>query len=189
MELQEFDFDVEFRKGVNNQNADALSQLPFQNTEEQTGTITQYNHEKDTPSLETHQSIQNGNLMPNPVSSISDTLPAEIPVLFSETANSNSDFSAISSYPDLSQVCSAKTVKTNSTKNPKQCVNEQVVSTSDSPVTKQEWLKVSFDFGPPLIGAIDQNYEVDIPNDEVKKMKSSNSHSLKNRNCAQTSSI
>ena len=169
MELQEFDFDVEFRKGVNNQNADALSRLPFQNTEEQTGTNTQSNYEIGTPSLKTHQSIQNANLMPNPVSSITDSLPAEIPVCLTETANSNSDISAISSYPDSSQVCSAKTVKTNITKNPKQCVNEQVVSASEGPVTKQEWLKVSFDFGPPLIGAIDQNYEVNIPNDEVEE--------------------
>ena len=37
MAQQEFDFDVQFQKWVNNQNADALSRLPFQDTEEQTG--------------------------------------------------------------------------------------------------------------------------------------------------------
>lgn len=58
--------------------------------------------------------------------------------------------------------------QTNVADTQKQCLDDSVVSTSDVPIAKQEWLKVSFEFGPPLIGAIDHNYAANIPDDEVE---------------------
>lgn len=109
MELQDIDFDVKFRKGFNNQNVDALSRLPFQNTEEQTGLI-QSNDELHIPSPETHKSIPTASLSENPVSSVTDSHHIETSIIISENIISNSDISVVSPCSDNSQICSAQTI-------------------------------------------------------------------------------
>ena len=177
MELQEFDFDVEFRKGVNNSNADALSRLQFQN--EESCTINFQEPDKHIQSQKTEERIQEANSAQNPVSSISNSHSVEpVTVNGNESAKANADISTLSSNSDKTYVQSTQTVITNTVnehcnepnvvESHSQHIHEPSASMQYSSSTKQEWLKVSFEFGPPLIGAIDQNYEVNIPDEEME---------------------
>lgn len=71
MEVQEFDFDILHRKGLNNQNADALSKLPFQDQEKQTSSDAQsgangvHTHASSTVTpLKLHQVSETGQSVP-----------------------------------------------------------------------------------------------------------------------------
>ena len=180
MDLQEFDFDVQFRKGVNNQNADALSRLPFQDIEEQTSTKEQPISNLEVPIqvsvrdtlLKPQDGTEIVDLVPSPETFVFTSYSAETPVFSTETVKAQTEidpnipvFSTDAVPAKISTSHLTELIATDTHPEPG---DEPFVSSLNAQTAQHEWLKVSFEFGPPLIAAMDQDTEVNIPNHEVE---------------------
>ena len=144
MELQEFEFEIQHRKGVNNTNADALSRLPFQDTGDQTDSA--YLREAN-----------------NDLNDLADSATASAQL---HKSNRSIDYQSVPELRPNSIDIPISAIEATESQSPS-LEGLHAVQSSDSWSTK-EWLKVSFEFGPPLLAAIDQDTQVNIPNQDVQ---------------------
>ena len=138
MDLKEFDFDVQFRKGVNNQNADALSRLPFQDTEKQTSTKEQPISKLEVPIL---VSVRDTLLKPQDGTEIVDLVPSLETSVFTSHSAETPVFSTDAVPAKISKSHLTEPIATDTHPEPG---DEPFVSSLNAQNAQHEWLKVSF---------------------------------------------